>query len=90
MQKQIWIAKNASLGAGYPRQYTVTKANTYYVTLHRLWSMNWKQIRIVKYASLAASFHWAHQVHNGGDIVMLRLAEIQISNSALGDSGITI
>ena len=31
----------------------------------------------------SASFHRAHLSHNGGDIVMLRLAEIQISNSAL-------
>ena len=34
----------------------------------------------------SASFHRAHLSHNGGDIVMLRLAEIQISNSALSDS----
>ena len=51
-----------------------------------------KYLRSVRYAKFevciggrppSASFHRAHRSHNGGDIVMLRLAEIQIPNSVL-------
>ena len=51
-----------------------------------------KQLRSVRYAKFevciggrppSASFHRAHRSHNGGDIVILRLAEIQIPNSVL-------
>ena len=49
----------------------------------------WRSVRYAKFEVCiggrppSASFHRAHRSHNGGDIVMLRLAEIQIPNSVL-------
>ena len=63
-----------------------------WVSLVRFCYAMTKYLRSVRYAKFevciggrppSASFHRAHRSHNGGDIVMLRLAEIQIPNSVL-------